>query len=73
MGKQGDSQTIGNRIKELRKEKGMSQMELAESSKLDVLTVIELESGKSEPTVGELIAIAKTLDMAMPELFRGVV
>lgn len=56
------------RLKELRKEKGLGQVALAE--KLDVgKSVISLwELGKCEPTLSKLVAMAKFFDVSIDYL-----
>lgn len=48
-------------MRELRLEKGMSQLELAQEAKLDLTTINELENGHREPMLSTVSKIAKVL------------
>lgn len=45
------------RIKELRKEKGLSQKELAEILKVDFRTISFWETGRYEPNINQIIIL----------------
>lgn len=55
--------TIGERIKAVRKEKGLTQKELAERTGLAVITIQQYEADKYEPRSDNIIRIAKALDV----------
>ena len=60
-------------IKELRKHKGLTQIELADKSGLNVLTIQKLERGELSPydaKYGTLIKIAKALNVSVNDLFK---
>lgn len=59
---------IGENIKRVREEKGMTQKELAEKCNLAVITIRQYESGKREPKQRTLNKIAKALDVYILEL-----
>ena len=61
--------TLGHRIRELRRDKGMTQEALAESASLSVQHLLDLEHGRSNPTLTSLIGIAKGLKVPIRELF----
>lgn len=48
-----------DRLKELRIEKGISQMQLAKELNLSQSAVAKWELGKTEPTASAIIAVAK--------------
>lgn len=48
-----------DRLKELRKERGISQMQLAKELKLSQSAVAKWELGKTEPTASAIIAVAR--------------
>ena len=48
-----------DRLKELRVERGISQMQLAKELKLSQSAVAKWELGKTEPTASAIIAVAK--------------
>ena len=54
---------IGNKIKELRKKKGLSQEELAELASVNLRTIQRIESNESEPRGNTLNLICKVLDI----------
>jgi len=59
---------FGERVRELRKEKGLSQEELAEKVKVDVRTIVAIETGKRNPTFKTIDKIAKSLKIKSKEL-----
>ena len=59
-----------NRVKELRKELGMTQEELANKSGVSRQTIISIENGNAENVlVGTLAAIATALGTTVSEIF----
>ncbi len=59
---------LRERLKEMRKEKKMTQQELAEKAGLHLTYVGHLELGKYHPTVFVMWKIAKALGVSMNEL-----
>ena len=55
---------LGNRLKQARKEKGLSQEELANLIGLKVGTVSKYEQGDRTPGIGKLQLIANALDVS---------
>ncbi|MGN1060308.1 MAG: helix-turn-helix domain-containing protein [Candidatus Coproplasma sp.] len=51
--------SIGERIKELRAEKNLSQMELSKATGLSQSAIARWELNKSEPTATAIIILAK--------------
>ena len=64
---------FGNRLYELRKQKGLSQEELA--NRLDVTrqTVSKWELGDSTPDMDKLVALGELFEISMDELVLGKV
>ena len=62
---------MGNRIRELRKEKGISQAGLARVLKMSASYLAMIEGGKRIPSVELLLMIAKKLDVSVDELLYG--
>lgn len=60
--------TIGERIKQARKEKGIKQKELAEAIGVAEVTLRQYESNKYSPKYDKLKKIAETLDMSTFDL-----
>ena len=63
---------IGERIVVARKKLDMSQEQLAASSGIDRSHMGFIEQGRRKPTLSTLIKIAKTLDMSLEQLFKGL-
>ena len=57
-------------VKELRKEKGLSQEELAKVSGLSLRTIQRVENGETEPTGETLKRISTALDVTPKELIE---
>lgn len=60
--------TIGEKIKSIRKEKGLSQEQLAEKCGLNRNSIYNYETGKRSPKSEDLENIAKALDVYVSEL-----
>ena len=56
---------LGNRIREIRKEKGITQVELANSIGKDQQSVQRLESGNINPSFYYVYEVAKGLDIPL--------
>lgn len=63
------NQRLGNKIKSIRKSRGMSQEELAYQSKIDYSYINEIEAGKRNPSVKRVTEIARVLKVSIKELF----
>ena len=61
---------LGNRIRELRKIKGVSQLELAYDMDMSMNTISGIELGKTSPKIDTLKKIAEKLNVSMSELFE---
>lgn len=61
---------IGQRIKEIRIEKGMPQIELAVELNYEKSNMSRLESGRTNPRIATLYKVAKALEMPLHELLR---
>ena len=64
-------QQVGRNLKRIRKEKGMSQEELAFESGLHRTYISGIERGARNPTVLKLAELAKTLRVSVDQLVRG--
>ena len=60
---------LGNYIVALRKDKGISQKDLAYDSDLDISTLSRLERGVLNPRLDTLLSIARTLNVNIKDLF----
>lgn len=59
---------LGERLREVRKQKGLTQQQLAEKAILHLTYVGHLELGKYHPTVFVMWKISKALGVSMKEL-----
>ncbi len=62
---------ISSRIRDLRKNQGLNQFELAEAVKVSVDTVRRWESNKQVPRTDELVTLASVLKLTVDELLNG--
>ena len=60
---------IGTRIKQIRKEKGLKQKELAEILHYSPTVLANYENGFREPSQERIAEIASALDVTVAELF----
>jgi transcriptional regulator with XRE-family HTH domain len=60
---------VGARIRELRKDRGLSLRALAELSGLSLNAVSRIERGESSPTVASLFSLATALQVHIADLF----
>ena len=70
--KQRGEQEIGERIRKLREEKGLSVDELANLTGFDVELLSNIETNKVQPQLGTVIKLSKALDSAFSRLVSGV-
>ncbi|WP_293302315.1 helix-turn-helix transcriptional regulator [Pedobacter sp. UBA4863] len=61
---------IGQRIKDLRKEKGVSQIELAVELNYEKSNMSRLESGRVNPRIFTLYKVAQALQVDLEEIIR---
>jgi len=61
---------VGQRIVELRSQKGWSQSDLARATGKDRQAVEKLENGKVNPTLYSLLEIAKALEIPLKKLIN---
>lgn len=59
---------IGERIKQVRTEKGISQQELAAALDYEKSNMSRLESGRINPRIGTLHKVATVLQVSLSEL-----
>ena len=64
------SELLGLRIKEIRKQKHITQEQLAEMVNLDFGYISKLEVGRNFPKIGTLEKIAEVLEVELSEFFR---
>lgn len=66
------TEDIGNRIKEIRSEKGISQEKLAFKAELDRTYVAGVENGKRNPSIKSLEKIINALDTNFGNFFKDM-
>lgn len=64
-----DITTVGGRIKKLRRDKGLSQEELAEMLFLNAKNISAYENNRNEVPSAVLAALANTLDSTMDYIY----
>lgn len=63
------AKTLGNRIKKIRQQAGMSQEELAFKSHISTTYLGQLERAEKSPTLDVLIKISNAFGISLSELF----
>ncbi len=61
----------GEKIKRIRRERDVSQEQLAEQASVDPKTIIQIEKGKRNPTLKTLQKIANALKMPVEHLLKN--
>jgi transcriptional regulator with XRE-family HTH domain len=56
-------------LRQIRKERGLSQQRLAELAKVDKVTIVHIEGGKVSPKVETLEKLAEALDVELGDFF----
>ncbi len=64
--------TFRKRLRELRKENNVSQLELAKVLNMTKMAVSHWESGHSEPSISQLIEIANFFDVSVDYLIGKI-
>jgi transcriptional regulator with XRE-family HTH domain len=62
---------LGNRIRELRNKKGLSQEKFSFDCDLDRTYIASIERGKRNVSIVNIEKIAKALDISISELFNS--
>ena len=61
---------LGERLKDLRVQAGLSLRELARQAKVSPSFISQIENGKSQPSVATLYSFSQLLDVSIDELFN---
>ncbi len=64
------SELLGLKIKEIRKQRHLTQEQLAELVELDIGYISKLEVGRNFPKIGTLEKIANALNIELAEFFQ---
>lgn len=70
-GNESGPKKIGSFLKELRKEKGITQEQFAEVLSVSGRTVSRWETGSNMPDISLLVNIAEYFDVSIPEIING--
>lgn len=71
-GEKGDVDDVGKRIKQLRKERGISIEDLSNLTGFDISRLEDIESGKEKPQLGTVMKLSRALDSAVGRLVSGI-
>ncbi|MBQ6921398.1 MAG: helix-turn-helix transcriptional regulator [Bacilli bacterium] len=63
---------LGMRIRYLRKQKGLSQLDLSLEAEVNKNYISDLERGRRNPSILLLEKICKALDIDLATLFKGI-
>lgn len=61
--------TVGKRVQEFRKQKGLTQEQLAETIGIDTISLSKIETGRNYPTAENISKIAEALEVNVYEFF----
>lgn len=62
--------TYGNKVRQIRKDKGVSQEKLAELAELDRTYISDIENGKRNVSIETIFKIADALKISVIEFFK---
>lgn len=63
---------VGNRLKSLRKSKGISQTYIAYKTGKDRQYIYKIETGKVNPTISTIALIALALNVSLEDIFKSL-
>jgi len=63
---------LGNRIATVRRERGVTQEQLAEQTGFTSITIGYIEQGRRSPRIATVFKIAECLKVPVAELFKGL-
>ena len=67
-----DAKRLGNNLKKLRTERGITQIEIAQTLGSDRSFVSNIENGKTNPTLSTIANLAKALKIPVSDLFKEI-
>jgi transcriptional regulator with XRE-family HTH domain len=70
MQKEAKSMTFGQRLRQIRENKGITQKELAEKLNVTFQTISKWENSVTEPDISTIKEIAKLLNCSIEQLFN---
>lgn len=65
-------ESLGHRVKILRKSRGISQEDLAKQSEITRTYLTQIENGKVNPSIGKIKKISENLNISLCEMFKDI-
>ncbi len=65
-----EAQKLGDNLKRIRTEKGISQGDIARALEVDKSFVSNIENGKTNPTLATITKLAKAIEVSVGELME---
>lgn len=65
-------ESLGSKIKILRKSRGVSQEDLANQSEITRTYLTQIENGKVNPSIGKIKKISENLNISLCEMFKDI-
>ena len=65
-----ESEKLGQNLKRIRTEKGISQNKIARTLGIDRAFISNIENGKTNPTLATIAKIAKAIGVSVGELMK---
>jgi transcriptional regulator with XRE-family HTH domain len=66
-----EAQKLGRNLKRIRKEKGMSQGDIAREFGMDKAFISNIENGKTNPTLATITKLAKAVGVSVEDLMTS--
>lgn len=66
------SRKIGDRIRELRQQKGLSIEKVANGANIDYTQLSRIELGKINTSIYQIYCISRSLDVPVPQIFHAL-
>ena len=63
---------FGDNVAKYRKEKGMTQLDLAFASRLTLSYISKIESGKMNPSLVWIVSLARALDITVVKILKDI-
>jgi transcriptional regulator with XRE-family HTH domain len=63
---------LGRNLRRLRTAAGLTQMELANRSEMDMAEISRLERGQRTPRLDTMVRVAEALDLTIEDLVAGI-
>lgn len=65
-----ESEKLGQNLKRIRTEKGISQNKIARTLGIDRAFISNIENGKTNPTLATIVKLAKAIGVSIGELME---